>query len=96
MVGIFHILRAWNDEVFVVAEPDTVKYERVEPVHHHPQGIGRQSPTHKSVTSVDIADKQSEQHPEHRHGDNFLGVEHRSAEEVACVDKTKLVTPLDD
>lgn len=32
VVGVGHVLRAWNNEVFVVAESDTIQHQRVEPV----------------------------------------------------------------
>ena len=43
VVGSGHVLRAWNDEMLVVAKPDTVQHQRVEPVHYHSEGVGCQS-----------------------------------------------------
>ena len=36
-----HVFGAGNDEMLVVAEPEAVQHDSVEPVHYIPEGIGR-------------------------------------------------------
>ena len=96
MIGIGHVFRARDDEMLVVTEPDAVEHKGVEPVHHYPEGIGRQGTAPISLASVDVAHQQTQQNAKHNHGDYLFGIKDRSARAIAGIHQSQLVTPLND
>ena len=82
--------------MLVVAEPEAIEHQGIEPVHHHPKGVGCQRAAKEGRASVDVLDQQTQQHTEDHHGDNLLDVERHASWTVARVHQAQLVAPLDD
>ena len=82
--------------MLVVAEPEAVQDEGIEPVHDHPERVGRKGTTPEGVATIDITHQQSEEDAEEDHREHLLDIEAHSPGPVATVDQTELLTPLDD
>lgn len=89
-----HIFSAGDDEVLVVAEPDAVQYNGVEPIHHHPQGVRGKASAPERGTAIDIPHQQAQQHTEDGHGRQFLHIKTDSSRLIAGIHQSQLVATL--
>ena len=80
----------------VMAEPQAVKHEGVEPVHDAPEGIGRERPAPERRAAVDVLHEEAQQHAEDDKSHDLLRVEGRSAGTVAVVNQSEGLAALDD
>lgn len=69
-----HILRAGNHTVLVVAEPDAIQHQCVEPVYNAPKGVCGETSAPERRAAVDIAYQQPQHDAEDGHGCNLLYV----------------------
>ena len=96
VVILHHVLGPLDHEMLVVAEPQAVQHEGVEPVHYAPEGIGREGPAPECSAAVDILHEKAKQHAEDEQGNDLLRIEGRSAGTVAVVNQTEGLAALDD
>ena len=96
VVVLHHVLGPLDHEMRVVAEPQAVQHEGVEPVHDAPEGIGREGPAPERSAAVDIFHEEAQQYAEDEQGNDLLRVEGRSAGTVAVVNQTEGLAALDD
>ena len=96
VVVLNHVLGPLDHEMPVVAEPQAVQHESVEPVHDAPEGIGRHCPAPERSAAVDILHEEAQQYAEDEQGNDLLRVEGRSAGAVAVVNQTEGLAALDD
>ena len=96
MVVLHHVLRPFDYEMLVVAEPEAVQHDGVEPVHDIPEGISREETTPEGRAAVDVAYQKAQQHSENDQGGDLLRVEDRSARAVAFINEAQLPATLDD
>ena len=96
VVVLHHVLGPLDHEMPVVAEPQAVQHDGVEPVHDAPEGIGRQCPAPERSAAVDILHEEAQQYAEDEQGNDLLRVEGRSAGAVAVVNQTEGLAALDD
>ncbi len=96
VVILHHVLGPLDHEMLVVAEPQAVQHEGVEPVHDAPEGIGREGPAPECSAAVDILHEKAKQHAEDEQSDDLLRIEGRSAGTVAVVNQTEGLAALDD
>ena len=82
--------------MLVVAEPDAVQDQRIEPVDHHPQGIGGQGTAPECRAAVHILDQQPQQYAEDNHGRHFLDIKRYSTRLIARIHQSQLITTLDN
>ena len=87
VVVLHHIFCPFDYEMPVVAEPEAVQHDGVEPVHDIPEGIGREEPAPEGRTAVDISNQQAQQHAENDQCCDLLRVEDRPAGTVAVIDE---------
>ena len=80
----------------VVAEPQAVQHQCVEPVHDAPESVGRECPASEGRTSVDILDEEAKQHAEDDESDDFLRIKARTSGTVAVVDQAEGLAALDN
>ena len=91
-----HVLGAGDDEVLVVAEPEAVQDDGIEPVYDHPEGVGGKGAAPEGAATIDITHQQAEEDAEDGHGDHLLDIEAHSPRPIAGIDQAELITPLDD
>lgn len=96
VVVLRHVFRPFDHEMLVMAEPEAVQHNSVEPVHYIPEGIGREESAPEGRTAVDISNQQSQQYAENDQGGDLLRVEDRSAGTVAIIHEAELAAALDD
>ena len=96
VVGIHHVLRPFDHEMLVVAEPQAVQHESVEPVHDAPEGISREDPAPEGRAAVDVPDKEAQQNAEDDKGGDLLGIETGSTGTVGVIHETEGLAALDD
>lgn len=96
VVVLHHVLGPLDHEMPVVAEPQTVQHQCVEPVHDAPEGVGRECPAPEGRTSVDILDEEAKQHPEDDESDDFLRIKAWASGTVAVVDQAEGLAALND
>ena len=96
VVGIHHVLRPLDHEMLVVAEPQAVQHESVEPVHDAPEGISREDPAPEGRAAVDIPDQEAQKHAEDHEGGDLLGIEARTAGTIGVIDQPQGLAALDD
>ena len=96
MVVLHHVLGPPNHEMLVVAEPQAVQHDGVEPVHDAPEGIGREGSAPERSAIVDVFHEEAQQHAEDEQGYDLLRVEGRSAGTVAVVNQSEGLAALDD
>ena len=96
MVVLHHVLGPPNHEMLVMAEPQAVQHEGVEPVHDAPEGIGREGPAPERRAAVDVLHENAQQYAENDKSDNLLRVEGRSAGTVAVIHHPHGLAALDD
>ncbi len=96
VVVLRHILRSLDHEMLVMAEPEAVQHDGVEPVHDIPEGIGREETAPEGRAAVDVPNQQAQQHAENDQGGEFFRVEDRSAGTVAVIDEAQLPATFDD
>jgi hypothetical protein len=96
VVVLNHILGPLDHEMRVVAEPQAVQHESVEPVHDAPEGVGREGPAPEGRAAVDVLHEEAQQHAEDEQGDDLLSVEGRSAGTVSVVNQSEGLAALDD
>ena len=96
VVVLHHVLGPLDHEMRVVAEPQAVQHESVEPVHDAPEGIGREGTAPERSAAVDVLHQKPQQYAEDEQGDDLLRVEGRSAGPVAVVNQSEGLTALDD
>ena len=96
VVVINHILGPLDHEMPVVAEPQAVQHEGVEPVHDAPEGIGREGPAPERRAAVDILHEETKQHAEDDESHYLLRIEGRSAGTVAVIHQPQGLAALDD
>ena len=82
--------------MLVVAEPQTVQHQRIEPVHDAPESVGSECPAPEGRTSVDILDEEAQKHTEDDQGNDLLRIEARSAGTVVVVDRAEGLAALNN
>ena len=96
VVVLHHVLGPLDHEMSVVAEPQAVQHQRIEPVHDAPEGVGRECPAPEGRTSIDILDEKAQKHTEDDESDDFLRIKARSSGTVAVIDQTEGLATLND
>ena len=96
VVVLRHVFRPFDHEMLVMAEPEAVQHDGVEPVHDIPEGIGHEEPAPEGCAAVDVAYQKTQQHAENDQGGDFLRVEDRPAGTVAVIDEAQLPATFDD
>lgn len=96
VVILHHVLGPLDHEMRVMAEPEAVQHEGVEPVHDTPEGIGREGSAPERRAAVDIFHEEAQQHAEDEQGNDLLRVEGRSAGTVAVINQAQGLAALDD
>ena len=83
MIILDHIFRPRDDEVPVVAEPEAVQDEGVEPVRDAPQSVCREASAPERRAAVNIAYQQPQHDAEDGHGCTLLHVKSHASGEVS-------------
>ena len=96
MVGGNQVFRSGNDKVFVMAEPEAVQDEGVEPVHHAPKGVCREASTPERRAAVDIAYQQPQHDAEDGHSCNLLHVKSHASGPIGLIHQPQRLAALDD
>ena len=96
VVILHHVLGPLDHEMRVVAEPQAVQHESVEPVHDAPEGISREGPAPEGRAAVDVPDKEAQQNAEDDKGGDLLGIETGSTGTVGVIHETEGLAALDD
>ena len=96
MVILHHVLGPLDHEMLVVAEPQAVHNNRVEPVHDAPERIGREGAAPECHAAVDVFLQQAQKHTENDQGGYLLRVEDRTSRTVAVIHQSELPAALDD
>lgn len=91
-----HIFRPGNYKVLVMAKPDAVQYNGVEPVYHHPQGVRGKASAPERGTAIDVSYQQAQQDAEDGHSCQFLRVEADTPRLVTGIHQSQLIATLND
>ena len=94
MVVLHHVLGPLDYEMWVVAEPQAVQHQRVEPVHDAPERIGREDASPEGRAAVDVFHQQAQQDAENDEGGYLLRVEDRTSRTVAVIHEAELAAAL--
>ncbi len=96
VVILHHVLCPLDHKMLVVAEPQAVQHNRVEPVHDTPEGVGREGTAPERSAAVYILHEEAKQHTEDEQGYDLFHIEGRSAGTVAVIYQAQGLAALDD
>lgn len=96
VISIDHVLGPLDHEMLVMAEPQAIQDDRIEPVHDAPERVGGKRAAPECRAAIDIPYQQAEQDTEDQECDHLLRVEPRSARTVGIVHQPEGLAPLDN